>query len=162
MTKIDSIMNSPHQFNAITGLRPNEFMNLLYHSGCCFAPIVEEYYRHRDMKGHRREVTSYQERSNSGIRCSLSGSVNKLFFILSYLKENSNQGYHGIIFSISQGRVSLWVIQLFFWLEQALNQMDKMPKCEIKKFCNFFCLLWTGHRSVIMFMATARTWQNAE
>ena len=55
-------------------------MDLLYH----FAPIVEEYYRHHDMKGQRRKILRYQERSDS----SLFGSVNKLFFILSYMKEN--------------------------------------------------------------------------
>ena len=88
-------MNSPSQFNAITGLRPKEFMDLLYH----FAPIVEEHYRHFDMKGQRRKMVRYQERNDS----SLSGSVKKLFFILSYMKENPNQAYHGLMFSMSQG-----------------------------------------------------------
>lgn len=51
-------MNNPDQSNAITGLRPKEFMNLLYH----FAPIIEEHYRHYDMKGHRRKMVRSQER----------------------------------------------------------------------------------------------------
>lgn len=129
MPKTNSILNSPIQFNAITGLSPKEFMDLLYY----FAPIVEEYYRHHDMKGHRRKVTRYQERSDS----SLSGSVEKLFFILSYMKENPNQAYHGIMFSMSQGKVSLWVNQLSFLLEEALKKMSKMPKRDINKFYNF-------------------------
>jgi hypothetical protein len=74
-------------------------MDLLYH----FAPIVEEHYRQYDMKGQRRKMVCYQERSDS----SLSGSVKKLFFILSYMKadaaENPNQAYHGLMFSMSQG-----------------------------------------------------------
>jgi len=59
-------------------------MDLLYH----FAPIVQDYYRHHDMKGHRRKVTRYQERSDS----SLSGSVEKLFFILSYMNRTADAG----------------------------------------------------------------------
>lgn len=39
-------------------------MDLLYH----FAPIVEEYYRYHDMKGQRRKMLCYQERSDSGSR----------------------------------------------------------------------------------------------
>jgi hypothetical protein len=95
MTKTNSIMNSPSQFNTITGLSQKEFMNLLYH----FAPIAEEYYRLHDMKGQRRKLIRYEERRDS----SLTGSVDKLFFILSYMKENPNQAYHGMMFSISQG-----------------------------------------------------------
>ena len=118
-------------------------MDLLYH----FAPIVEDYYRHHDMKGHRRKVTRYQERSDS----SLSGSVEKLFFILSYMKENPNQAYHGMVFSMSQGKVSLWVNQLSFLLEEALKQMDQIPNREINKFYNFLY----SYCEVIMFMDVA-------
>lgn len=148
MTKTDSIINSPSQFNAITGLRPKEFMDLLYH----FAPIVEEYYRHHDMKGQRRKMIRYQERNGS----SLTGPVNKLLFILSYMKENRaanrpNQAYHGVMFSMSQGKVSLWVNQLSFLLEEALEQMDKMPKREVNKFYNFLY----AYVEVIMFMDVA-------
>lgn len=140
MTKTDSILNSPTQCNAITGLRAKEFMDLLYH----FAPIVEQYYRHYDLKGQRRKVVRYGERSDS----SLSGSVNKLFFILSYMKENPNQAYHGMMFSMSQGKVSLWVKQLSALLEQALEQMGKAPQREMNKFYNFLY----AYYQVIMFM----------
>lgn len=140
MTKTDSILNNPSQFNAITGLKPKEFMDLLYH----FAPIVEQYYRHYDLKGQPRKLVRYGERSDS----SLCGSVNKLFFILSYMKENPNQAYHGVMFSMSQGKVSLWVKQLSSLLEQALAQMGKMPKREMNKFYNFLC----AYCQAILFM----------
>lgn len=136
-------MNNPRQFKAITGLSPKEFMDLLYH----FAPIVEEYYRHYDMKGNRRKMVRYRERSDS----SLSGSVNKLLFLLSYMKENPNQAYQGVMFSMSQGKVSLWVNQLSFLLEEALQQMDKMPRRELNKFYNFLY----AYVEVIMFMDVA-------
>jgi hypothetical protein len=143
MTKTDSILNSPSQFNAITGLRVKEFKDLLYH----FAPIVKEYYRHYDMKGQRRKVARYEERSDSSLR----GPVNKLFFILSYMKENPNQAYHGVMFSMSQGKVSLWVKQLSTLLEQALEQMGKTPKREMNKFYHFLY----AYCEVIMFMDVA-------
>ncbi|MGB3586816.1 MAG: hypothetical protein WBA23_09765, partial [Tunicatimonas sp.] len=104
-------MNSPNQFNAITGLSPKEFMDLLYH----FAPIVEEYYRHHDMKGHRRKVVRYQERSDS----SLSGSVEKLIFILTYMNRTADAGepqpgisWINVLYEPRKSvplRVSLWV-----------------------------------------------------
>lgn len=120
MLTLDSLTNSPTQFNAITGLNQQEFMILLYH----FAPIVEDYYRHHDLKGEARKSVRYTERSDN----SLPGSVNKLLFILSYLKENPNQAYHGAMFGMSQGKVSLWVSQLSTLLEKALERMGKLPK----------------------------------
>ncbi|MFP4091601.1 MAG: HARBI1 family protein [Cyclobacteriaceae bacterium] len=143
MTKTNSLLNSPTQFNAITGLSKKEFMDLLYH----FAPIVEEHYRHYDMKGQRRKMIRYQERSDS----SLTGPVNKLLFILSYMKENPNQAYHGVMFSMSQGKVSLWVNQLSFLLKEALKKMGKIPNREANKFYNFLY----AYVEVVMFMDVA-------
>ncbi len=120
MLTLDSLTNSPTQFNAIIGLNQQEFMVLLYH----FAPIVEEYYRHHDLKGMPRKSVRYNERSDH----SLPGADNKLLFILSYMKENPNQAYHGAMFAMSQGKVSLWVSQLSALLEEALKRMGKLPK----------------------------------
>lgn len=120
MLTIDSLTNSPTQFNAITGLNPKEFMILLYY----FAPLVEEYYYYHDLKGQERKLVRYQERGDN----SLPGSANKLLFILSYMKENPNQAYHGAMFGMSQGKVSLWVRQLAVLLEEALRRMGKLPQ----------------------------------
>ena len=79
MTTIDSISNSPVQFNALTGLTQKEFMVLLYY----FAPLCEKYYCHHDLRGGWRKVVRYQERSDS----SLPGAANKLLFILTYMKD---------------------------------------------------------------------------
>ena len=54
-------------------------------------------------------------------------------FILSYLKENRaenrpNQTYHGSLFGMYQGKVSLWVKQLAALLEKALGRMGKLPQ----------------------------------
>jgi hypothetical protein len=136
-------MNSPVQFNALTGISQKEFMVLLYH----FAPLTEAHYRHYDLKGHVRKIVRYAERSDS----SLPGAANKLLFILIYMKENPNQSYQGAMFSMSQGKVSLWVKQLSALLEEALKRMDKLPKREVNQFYHFLhaCV------EVIMFMDVA-------
>jgi len=95
-------------------------MILLYH----FAPIVEEYYRHHDLRGGTRKSVRHHERSDN----SLPGAAIKLLFILSYLKENPNQAYHGAMFGMSQGKVSLWVSQLTTLLEEALRRMGRLPQ----------------------------------
>lgn len=143
MLTIDSFTNNPDQFNAITGLNPKEFMNLLYH----FAPLVQAYYRSHDTKGDPRKMVRFQERRDS----SLPGSANKLLFILSYMKENPNQVYHGVMFSMSQGKVSSWVKQLSFLLEEALKRMSEMPKREMDKFYYFLY----AYGEVVMFMDVA-------
>lgn len=120
MLTLDSLTNSPTQFNAITGVNQQEFMILLYH----FAPVVEEYYRYHDLKGVARKSVRYDERRDN----SLPGSVNKLLFILSYIKENPNQAYQGAMFGMSQGKVSLWVRQLSTLLEETLRRMKKLPQ----------------------------------
>jgi hypothetical protein len=122
------------------GVTPKEFMVLLYH----FAPLVEKYYRHHDLKGNLRKLVRHQERRDS----SLPGAANKLAFILSYLKENPNQAYHGVMFSMSQGKVSLWVKQLSVLLQEALDRMKKLPKREVNRLYSLLC----GCMELIMFM----------
>jgi len=100
-----------------------------------FAPLCEEYYRYHDLRGHWRKLVRYQERSDS----SLSGVANKLLFILTYIKENPNQAYHGAMFGMSQGKVSLWVKQLSPLLQEALKRMGKLPKREVSQLYEYLC-----------------------
>ncbi len=59
---------------------------------------------------------------------SLYGSKAKLDFILTYLKENPNQCYHGEMFDMSQSKVSEWVSYLLPVLEASLIKMKVMPQ----------------------------------
>jgi hypothetical protein len=89
-----------------------------------FAPLCEQYYEHTAFKGHSPSMMyRVKDRSDS----SLSGSVNKLLFILSYMKENATQAYHGVMFGMSQGKMSMWVKQLAPLLEKCLKKMRKLP-----------------------------------
>lgn len=140
MMTIDSITNNPAQFNALTGLSQNEFMVLLYY----FAPLAEDYYRRHDLRGKARKMVRYEERSDS----SLPGAANKLLFMLTYMKENPNQVYHGAMFDMSQGKVSLWIKQLSPILQEALKGMDKLPKREVNQFYHYLCACI----EIVMFM----------
>jgi hypothetical protein len=119
MTKIDSIKDNPVQFIAFTSLNQAEFMDLLQF----FAPLCDQYYQYHDFKGQSRSMSRVKERSDS----SLCGAVNKLLFILSYMKENATQAYHGVMFGMSQGKVSMWIKQLAPLLEESLQKMRKLP-----------------------------------
>jgi hypothetical protein len=119
MTKTDSIKDNPVQFIAFTSLNQAEFMALLQF----FAPLCEKYYQYHDYKGELRSMPRVKERSDS----SLCGAVDKLLFILSYMKENATQAYHGIMFDMSQGKVSMWIKQLAPILEESLQKMRKLP-----------------------------------
>ena len=98
-----------------------------------FAPLCEEYYRYHDLRGDWRKMVRQQERRDS----SLPGAANKLLFILMYMKENPNQAYHGALFGMSQGKVSLWIKQLAPLLEEALYQMGKLPKRAVNQLYDF-------------------------
>ncbi len=100
-----------------------------------FAPLCEEYYRYHDLRGRWRKVVRFQEHSDS----SLLGAANKLLFILTYMKENPNQAYHGAMFGMSQGKVSLWVKQLAPLLQEVLKRMDKLPKRQINQLYRYLC-----------------------
>lgn len=131
MLKIDTITDNPRQFRALTGLDKEEFMVLL----SFFAPVCDQYYRYHDLKGEKRSLIRYEERQDS----SLAGSANKLFFILTYMKENPNQAYHGALFGMSQGKVSLWIQQLCPLLQEALQKMGKLPTRQARALYHQLC-----------------------
>lgn len=59
---------------------------------------------------------------------SLYGSQSKLDFILTYMKENPNQSYHGYLFEMSQSKVSEWVNFITPSLEEALDHLCLLPQ----------------------------------
>ena len=135
---INSISDSPSQFNALTSLTQQEFMVLLRF----FAPLCQQYYQYHDLKGNHRKLARYEERADS----SLPGAANKLLFILTYMKENPNQAYHGVLFCMSQSKVSQWIQQLSPLLQEALDRMGKLPTRQV---CQFYHLLCSCIESVL-------------
>lgn len=89
-----------------------------------FSPLVRKKLRLFTLKNVRRCRLCYREQSNS----SLPGDDRKLEFMLSYLKENPNQAYHGHLWGLSQAKVSEWFHFLSPVLEEALEKLGVMPQ----------------------------------
>lgn len=108
------------KLRALLSLEQIEYDNLL----AVFDPLIREKLSIVTLKGQYRLFKTEKEPVNS----SLYGSKIKLDFILMYLKENPNQAYHGLLFNMSQSKVSEWVSYLLPVLEGALKKMGFMPQ----------------------------------
>lgn len=104
---------------SLTSLTAAEFFELL----AVFDELWQGYHARYDLKGKRRRIKKYREHDSM----SLQGSLDKLFFVLVYLKQNPLQHYHGFSFGMSQGKVSQWLQILLPLLEQALHQLQMLP-----------------------------------
>lgn len=78
-----------------------------------FEELTDKKLSQYTLKGNRRTVRVYKERKDS----SLYGTKSKLDFLLTYLKENSNQSFHALLFKMPQSKVSEWLKFLLPLLE---------------------------------------------
>jgi len=104
---------------SLTSLTAAEFFELL----AVFDKLWQGYHAQYDLKGARRQIKKYREHSSM----SLQGSLDKLFFVLLYLKQNPLQAYHGFSFGMSQGKVCQWLRVLLPLLEQSLHRLQMLP-----------------------------------
>lgn len=104
---------------SLTSLTATEFFELL----AVFDTLWQGYHAHYDLKGKQRRITKFYEHGSM----SLKGSIDKLFFVLVYLKQNPLQAYHGYSFDMSQGKVSQWLQVLLPLLQQALHRLQMLP-----------------------------------
>ena len=118
--KSKNLRETVSKLRALTSLNQVEYDDLLR----VFAPLIETKLRHYTLKGKRRKRVLYQEMAHS----SLYGSQSKLDFILTYMKENPNQSYHGYLFEMSQSKVSEWVNFIIPSLEEALDRLCLLPQ----------------------------------
>lgn len=105
---------------SLTSLGTEEFRGLLE----VFEQVCENYFRFHDLEGKPRKIPKYGEDA----RCSLPGGESKLYFILTYMKENPGQAYHGELFGMGQPKVSKWVKLLTPLLASALGKLKVLPK----------------------------------
>ncbi len=92
------VLTNYHSMLGLTSLTAAEFFELLEP----FAELWQQYYAYHDLKGERRRIQKFCEHGS----ISLQGSLDKLFFVLVYVKQNPLQAYHGFCFEMSQGKVS--------------------------------------------------------
>ena len=113
------ISKNEKQFLSLTSLQVIEFEEL--HS--IFAPICEKYFRYHTLEGKKRKIISSKEHGNA----ILQGTVQKLFFLLVYLKTNSLQELQAANFGVSQTKVSRVSVVLLMLLNETLAKMGLAP-----------------------------------
>ena len=143
--KIEEITH--RQLLGLTSLRVNEFMAVLSE----FDKLWQQYHSYHDLKGKNRSLPKQREHSD----ISLKGSYDKLLFILIYLQQNPTQAYHGLMFSMSQGKVSQWVKLLLPLLEKSLHRLKMLPErtadqlyLSLKVLAEYFILLDGTERAI--------------
>ena len=104
---------------SLTSLTRAEFFQLLE----VFDVFWQRYHTQYDLQGKRRRIKKFSEHASM----SLKGSLDKLFFVLVYLKQHPLQSYYGFTFAMSQSKVSQWLKVLLPLLEQALAKLRLLP-----------------------------------
>lgn len=116
--KYDKVQKNPIQLLSLTGLTIEEFE--------AFLPIFEdhwnEYYSCFTLKGKPRERISYNRKTSK-----LPLTRDKLLFILSYLKNNPLQEYHGATYDMSQPQCNDWIHLLSDILLKTLKTLGELP-----------------------------------
>ncbi len=104
---------------ALTSLTPVEFQELV-------VPFEVAFHAHRaawTVEGKPRHHRCYVPYANSPFPT----PEDRLLFILSYLKQNPTQEYHGVLFALPQCTVNQWVHTLFPVLQVALRTQGDAP-----------------------------------
>lgn len=115
----DAIANDGARVQALTSLTVEEFAALVGPFEAAFQERMASF----TLEGKQRKNRRYTPYANSP----LPSAEDRLFFILSYLKENPTQTYHGYLFALPQCKVNQWVHTLFPVLRTALRAMGVAP-----------------------------------
>ena len=116
--KYDKVKKNATQLLSLTGFTVVEFEALLP----VFKYEWEEYYSHFTLKGAVRQRISYGRKSGK-----LPFIGDKLLFILSYLKNNPLQEYHGATFGMTQPQCNEWIHLLSEILVKTLKSIGELP-----------------------------------
>jgi len=116
--RYDKVRKNPAQLLSLTGFTVDEFDLLLP----IFKNEWEEYYSHYTLRGKVRERISYGRKT--GLLPMVS---DKLLFILSYLKNNPLQEYHGVTFGMTQPQCNVWIHLLSDILVKTLKTLGELP-----------------------------------
>ncbi|WP_158552520.1 HARBI1 family protein [Spirosoma telluris] len=119
MLKYDEIKANERRLLALTSLKGGEFDYLLKH----FSPICERYFRYHTYEGKKRKLPAFKPHQDE----KLPTSSDKLLFLLTYLKGNQLQEFHGAVYDLSQAKVSSLVKILQRLLDETLHKMGLSP-----------------------------------
>ena len=116
--KYDKVRRNPIQLLSLTGFTLSEFESFIP----TFRYHWDEYYSHFTLKGKPRLRISYNRKSSQ-----LPLVTDKLLFILSYLKNNPLQEYHGATYGMTQPQCNEWVHRLSDILLKTLKTLGELP-----------------------------------
>jgi hypothetical protein len=117
--RYEQLVRKPAAFQALTSLTVEEFSELLEP----FETAFREHMAAWTLEGKRRQNRAYVSYANSP----LPTPEERLLFILSYLKENPTQTYHGLLTGMTQGKANMWIHSLLPALRTALREMSVAP-----------------------------------
>jgi hypothetical protein len=113
------VKKSASRLLSLTGLTVEEFETLLP----AFKDEWEAYYSLFTLEGKVRQRISYNRKTS---KIPMIGD--KLLFILSYLKNNPLQEYHGACFGMTQPQCNDWIHLLSDILVKTLKSLGELPE----------------------------------
>ena len=116
--KYDKVRKTPSQLLSLSGFTEVEFEAFVP----CFENHWKEYYSHYTLSGKPRQRISYNRKTSK-----IPLTKDKLLFILSYLKNNPLQEYHGATYDMTQPQCNRWVHLLSEILLKTLKTLGELP-----------------------------------
>ena len=120
MLSYDQIKNKPNILLAFTGLTQDEFEELLLAFAIAWHKSEQE----------RQKKRGRQRRIGGGRKPKLGTIMDRLLFILFYLKTYPLQEVQAFLFNMSQGQANEWIHRLAAVLKIALADLDYLPERE--------------------------------
>ena len=130
---IQKILKDDIQFLAVTSLRVEEFEELLVP----FTERWQNYFKHYKLRGTRRKTPLTAKQLASGTK-KLSGSVEKLFFILYFFKNHHLQQSLSAQFDMKQSQISRWIKALMPILEKSIKDLHLQPARDMDELVRLF------------------------
>lgn len=117
--RYEDIKTKETEFLALTSLTGNEFEILVPH----FEKAFQEHMSKWCLDGKARTKRSYSTYEN----CPLPTAVDRLLFVLSYLKGNPLQSAHGTMFGMTQCKTNVWLHVLLPVLRATFRDLGLAP-----------------------------------
>jgi hypothetical protein len=121
MLSYSRVSNKPYVLQSLTGLKVEEFEQLLK----SFEPAWIAYVEKHHIQGRTR-----QRRYGAGRKSQLNLIEDKLLFILVYFRLYPTQAVQGFLFSMGQPQAHAWVHKLSAVLNTALGYEKQLPERE--------------------------------
>ena len=116
--KYDKVRRNPGQLQSLTGFTLTEFEAFVL----VFEYQWNMYYSCFTLKGKPRIRISYNRKTSQ-----LPSINDKLLFVLSYLKNNPLQEYHGATYGMTQPQCNEWIHRLSDILLKTLKTLGELP-----------------------------------